>query len=680
MTTATSTKRKQRTRSAIDPDLFLPIWDYVRTHALRYGQSRTAQDLGVSRHTLWRLLKRFQMGRAIPRAVLRSVGDTAETLEIARLLLTYETPRGRFDDALRLLPESLEDTLIDLCGTPLTILRELSRLVRVPVSTLRDRLHKLTERGLVDSLPHQVRTLGPHPRRRYFPTEKGIIAGGAATRGQEHFLELYPVSRQWFRLLAERLDSIAVLYHVAAMIAEVDPHKKPVRVDLYRQVPYDMLITLSGSRSLGIMRQGPTLPSSKFRFRIRTMERLSYDKKPSVTLILTHSDQASRRAIRTLSDPWVHTTTFVATEGEQLAGDARSPVWQQCGAGRFVDPPVKIEPDGTLRAIVSWTDHLVKASISDRSKKQVPNPDALYSSNVRIDIPEPTQQLKASLAIQLTGAEKEALDILAAWPMSTRKQLAGLMGGVTTHRAGQVLRSLTQRSLVRSDGALHTLTDEGLTYLARRDRAAVGPLLDRWTAETGAKPVRLGARKAAIYPGSTLRTIISQLEHHTGITNFAAALRAEAARSSDYNVLDLLPTSRSTIGYWYQWTNYVLHPDASFTLDYKGRWTPCLLEFERRATTPKRIPARLESYRRYFRSGWPDRDHGGKLPLVLFVFETPAEEDTFLTVASTVERVPLFTSNAQTLAEKGVLGHSWRMPLPRPPDRWPLKSLTITEL
>ena len=680
MTTATSTKRKQRTKSAIDPDLFLSIWDYVRTHALRYGQSRTAQDLGVSRHTLWRLLKRFQMGRAIPRAILRSVGDTAETLEIARLLLTYETPRGRFDDALRLLPESLEDTLIDLCGTPLTILRELSRLVRVPVSTLRDRLHKLTERGLVDSLPHQVRTLGPHPRRRYFPTEKGIIAGGAATRGQEHFLELYPVSRQWFRLLAERLDSIAVLYHVAAMIAEVDPHKKPVRVDLYRQVPYDMLITLSGSRSLGIMRQGPTLPSSKFRFRIRTMERLSYDKKPSVTLILTHSDQASRRAIRTLSDPWVHTTTFVATEGEQLAGDARSPVWQQCGAGRFVDPPVKIEPDGTLRAIVSWTDHLVKASISDRSKKQVPNPDALYSSNVRIDIPEPTQQLKASLAIQLTGAEKEALDILAAWPMSTRKQLAGLMGGVTTHRAGQVLRSLTQRSLVRSDGALHTLTDEGLTYLARRDRAAVGPLLDRWTAETGAKPVRLGARKAAIYPGSTLRTIISQLEHHTGITNFAAALRAEAARSSDYDVLDLLPTSRSTIGYWYQWTNYVLHPDASFTLDYKGRWTPCLLEFERRATTPKRIPARLESYRRYFRSGWPDRDHGGKLPLVLFVFETPAEEDTFLTVASTVERVPLFTSNAQTLAEKGVLGHSWSMPLPRPPDRWPLKSLTITEL
>ena len=308
MTTATPTKRKQRIRSAIDPDLFLPIWDYVRTHALRCGQSRTAQDLEVSRHTLWRLLKRFQMRRAIPRAVLRSVGDTAETLEIARLLLTYETPKGKFEDALRPLPKALEDTLIDLCATPLTTVRELSRLGRISPSTLRDRLQKLAERGLLDSLPHQVRALGNKPRRRYFPTEKGIIAGGAATRGQDYFLGLYPVSRQWFRLLAERLDSIAVLYHVAAIIAEVDPHKKPVRVDLYRQGPYDMLITLSGGRSVGIMLQGPSLPSSNLRFRIRTMEQLAYYKKPTVTLILTYSDQATRRAIRTLSDPWAHPT------------------------------------------------------------------------------------------------------------------------------------------------------------------------------------------------------------------------------------------------------------------------------------------------------------------------------------------------------------------------------------
>ena len=55
----------------------------------------------------------------------------------------------------------------------------------------------------------------------------------------------------------------------------------------------------------------------------------------------------------------------------------------------------------------------------------------------------------------------------------------------------------------------------------------------------------------------------------------------------------------------------MLHPDASFTLEYQGRWHPYVLEFERRATTPKRVAARLKSYRRYFLSGWAKRDHQG---------------------------------------------------------------------
>ena len=33
--------------------------------------------------------------------------------------------------------------------------------------------------------------------------------------------------------------------------------------------------------------------------------------------------------------------------------------------------------------------------------------------------------------------------------------------------------------------------------------------------------------------------------------------------------MDLLPTSRSSIGYYYHGTNYVVHPDASFTLDQR---------------------------------------------------------------------------------------------------------------
>ena len=283
-------------------------------------------------------------------------------------------------------------------------------------------------------------------------------------------------------------------------------------------------------------------------------------------------------------------------------------------------------------------------------------------------MPEPAQQLTSSLAAQLTRAGKEALDLLAAWPLCTREQLAGLMGGVTLRRVNQVLHSFRKHDLVREDDSLLMLTDEGLKYLARRDRAAVGIALDRWSPE----PLR---SNPSAYAGTALRALKSQLRHHAGVVGFAASLTAEVARSSDYDLWDLLPTHRSSIGYRYDRTTYVIHPDASFTLEYKGRWRPLLLEFERRATTPKRISRRLRSYRRYFRSGWAERDHKGHLPHVLFVFESHHSESAFLDIADGMQETPIITSNAETLAKHGVLGDSWILPPPYSLHRRPL-SLT----
>ena len=196
------------------------------------------------------------------------------------------------------------------------------------------------------------------------------------------------------------------------------------------------------------------------------------------------------------------------------------------------------------------------------------------------------------------------------------------------------------------------LTDEGLTYLARRDRAAVGLTLDRWSAE----PLYLNSD---IYAGTAVRALASQLRYHAGVIDFAAALSAESARSPDHDLLDLLPTSRSSIGYRYDWNTYVIHPDASFTLEYKGRWHPYL----------------LKSYRRYFDSDWAERDHEGRLPRVLFVFESLDSEDAFLDVAGTVKGAPIITSNAETLAERGILGDAWVLPPPHSLDRRPLSGL-----
>ena len=566
-----------------------------------------------------------------------------------------------------------------LCATPLATVDELSRFGRVPASTLRDRLKRLAKMGMADSVSHSLTVLGPHPHLRYFPTEKGIDAGAMVEHGTETFLREYPVSRQWFRLLADRLDAVATLYRTAAMIADADSRGKPIRVDHYRQGPYDMLITLSGGRSMGLLRQGATLPSANLRYRLRTLENLSYDERPMATLVLAHSDQANRRAVRTLGDPTHHRKTFVATEGELLAGDHKGVVWQQCGEGTELDLPVKVDSSLSLNAIMAWTDRLAERldelrqrHSPDSEREPTPDPDTIYPSRLRAAMPEPSALLNSSLAVQLTGAEKDALDLLAAWPLCTTDQLAGLMGGVTRRRVNQVVSSLARHSLVRAEGQRHVLTDEGLKCLARRDRAAVGPVLGRWSARK-----RRRNAKAPVYAGTALRAIASQMEHHDAITGFAAALSTEAARSSHYQLLDLMPTSRSSVGYRWDWTNYVVHPDASFQLAYREQWRFYLLEFERRATTPRRVRTRLGNYRRYFRSGWPNRDHGGLPPLVLFVLPNPDAEDNFLHAAGGSNRPIMFTSNLQTLDERGVLGDSWQLPPPHPAGRRSLAPLAL---
>ena len=272
----------------------------------------------------------------------------------------------------------------------------------------------------------------------------------------------------------------------------------------------------------------------------------------------------------------------------------------------------------SLDTIMGWLGRRAGTAAGDRYKlgpelddRPKPDPDALYPTGLWAMMPKPPEQVGNSLTVKLTRAEKQALDLLAAWPLRDTDQLAGLMGGVTRRRANQVLRSLTQHSLVNSEGQRHVLTDEGLRYLARRDRSAVRMTLGRWSARWRRR--RRG--KAPVYAGTALRSLDSQMSHQDAINTVAATLSAEAGRSLVHHLQELLPTSRSSIGYRYQGADYVIHPDAAFWLSYQGDWRPYFLEFERRAVTPRRVRERLKNYPRYFASGWADLDHAGQLPL-----------------------------------------------------------------
>ena len=501
-------------KTSDDGDLDDEIRRYVRTYARWHGRAKAAETFSVSRHTLWCCLERGHLGRALPRAVVKTVGDAPDAIEAAACAMTASRRIQRRAADPKPLAETLEDTLRLLCAAPLATVQELSSFNRVPATTLRRRLAKLAASDLADSIPHHLGSLGPNPMRRHFPTEQGIEAAARVEHGTERFLSESPVSREWFRLLTERLDAVAALYHVAARIAHADPQGQPVRVDHYHQGPYDLLVTLSDGRSLGMVRQGPALSSANLRYHLRTLENLRQRQQPTATLVLTHSDQATRRAFCTLGDPTEHRTTFVATEGELLPGDAGAPVWQQCGAGNSSFLPEAINPDVSLDNIMSWLEPWVENANAYRRKRGLdpgdhprPDPDALYPNRLRAMTPEPSERVGNSLAVRLTRAEKQALDQLAAWPRCDTGQLAGLMGGVTRRRANQVIRSLAEHGLARADGELHVLTDEGLKCLARRDRAAVGQVLARWSSEPS-------DRNPQVYAGTALPAVASQPGHH----------------------------------------------------------------------------------------------------------------------------------------------------------------------
>ena len=86
-------------------------------------------------------------------------------------------------------------------------------------------------------------------------------------------------------------------------------------------------------------------------------------------------------------------------------------------------------------------------------------------------------------------------------------------------------------------------------------------------------------------------------------------------------------------------------------------------------------PPCLASCQRYFASAWAERDHGGRWPGVLFVFETPEGETAFLDVADATEGLDVITANAEALMEHGILGEAWILPPPHSLDRAPLAQL-----
>ena len=470
-------------------------------------------------------------------------------------------------------------------------------------------VERLEASGLCASVLHATE-LVPQARRFHL-TESGLRRL-AEEEGMslDELVRSHPVSAQWRRSLMERLDAVAVIYHLASAVSDV---AYPIRFRWYRSIPLDAAMTLPDGRTVGIVRQGLTADRSGFSGRLM---RLQGGPIPGTLLVLMADQVRLRHARRVLSN--IDVPALLAVE--------------------------RAAPGGGL-------PHEPEPGRADA-------PSDLSGRAAAADIPD------HMLPVTLSSAEKRALDLISDWPWTALDELAGLMG-VTPQRASQVVIPLEGFGLAarhRDRGGRLALTDRGLALLARRDLTSVVLARRRWSIAPQDPDAPFEWRNLS---GGRSRQLLRNIEHTAAVHGFLAALTAQAPLLG-WEIVQLDPPRRASRHFRHDDRARAVNPDAFGVLRRDETTWPFFLEWERRAVRPSTMSERLAPYLRYYSSHRPTHDHGAR-PAVLVVFDDDIAATHFLRVAreETHEsrvNVPLWVSHREATDALGPLGRAWRSP------------------
>lgn len=498
---------------------------------------------------------------------------------------------------------------------------------------------KLERLGLAGSVRHSTPLIAP--TRRFYLTTAGLeLLARVENVATGDLLRTYPVSAHWLRILLERLDAAAVIYRLASGVANA---VGPIRFRWYRSGPLDAAISVSGGRTIGVVRLGHTADWTPF---AKRLHRLWETPQASVLLFIVPDPVRLRRVRRTLTS--APTIGFVACEEEVAQGGPDSRIWRPPSANAvlglskalsFIKRPGLLPGETSPKRLVLPVESFAAGAVAINSTVLMPT--------------------------LLGPAEKRALDVLSDWPWITQAHLAPLLG-IKKTRLSQLLENLEALDLL-----LHitigrkrrlALTDLGLALLARRDRTSVGSAIKRWSAKSegsGGSDLWRGRR------GSMSKQLLRHLAHTESVHGFVAHL-ARQAPTQGWQLKQIDPPRRASRYFQYDERLHSIRPDAFGVLkSFTEEW-PFFLEWERRAVRPVTMAARLAPYLRYFSTRQPVEDHGGQ-PGVLVVFEDEIAEVHFLRIArQEMSRVgveaPLWVSCQGRLEKEGPLGMVWRTP------------------
>ncbi len=525
-----------------------------------------------------------------------------------------------------------------LSRMPLLDRLEMAALSGCSRSAVYRAVETLERERLVASVAHASELIAP--TRRYTLTAAGVQRL-AATEGieAERLLREQPVSEQARRMLLGRIDALAVLYRLCCAVADLE---FPIQARCYRALPVDLCLQLANGRTIALVRLG------------RINERRSL----------------ARRLARLRDEPWFAAVLLLApdeTRRREVARRLRN-MAQPCFLALERDA-VQAGPDSRI-----WRAPSAAAALSLRETLGLAEPHESWPAErplVRVTPPVPERSTGRSadwtLEASLGPSEKRALDLIGDWPWIRADHVAALLG-VGRKRLRQLLRragewGLLVRPILAGRPRL-ALSDRGLALLARRDRASVGELRKRWSAESTALESDFLWRNVK---GTRSRQLLRNLTHTESVHGFVAAL-AEQARSTGGELMQLDPPQRASRYFRFEERLGSIQPDAFGVIRRDGYEMPFFLEWERRAIRPSTMEQRVAPYLRYYRSRRPVEDHSA-LPLVLVAFDDGLAEDHFRRIAGAQMarsgiNLPLLVTCEDLLSRHGPLGPIWGIPAP----------------
>ena len=376
-----------------------------------------------------------------------------------------------------------------------------------------DATSRMEVAGLIAAIPHA--TVLTAATRRFHVSAAGLDSlGEQEGTAVEDMLRTRTVSAWWRRLLLERLDAVAAIYRLVCAVAGI---AWPVGFRWYRAMPLDAGLELPGGRTLAVVRQGHTSDRTGF---AKRLWRLREGPRPDGILLLAPDETRLRHSRRLLRG----TPAVLALESEAAVGGPDDSIWQLPSVNVPLSLRTALDRMGYGGALP------VERPLSRISLPKDLDPGAKYATVPAFMLPS-----------LLKPTEKRALDFVSEWPWIAMEDLAGLLDlSITrTYRLASALETFGLVTRVPAGGRRLTLTDRGLSVLARRDRTSVGWARKRWSSAPR------DADDWRSVSGRRSRQLLRNMEHTEAVHGFMAAL-ARQARALGWEVPQLDPPRRAS--------------------------------------------------------------------------------------------------------------------------------------